>query len=127
MLQIFRVSFSLFLTKEDSHTVSKLDPVESLMPDNPEQTIVNQVAKLARIHLDEQQAESSGKKLEQILGFVSQLEQVDLPEDVTPFFGAIESVNAIREDQLQTSVPRERILDNAPESDGEFYLVPPVF
>ena len=58
---------------------------------------------------------------------VSQLEQVDLPDDVTPFFGAIESVNAIREDQLQTSVPRERILDNAPESDGEFYLVPPVF
>ncbi len=128
MLKSSRASFSLFLIKEDSpHTLSKLDPVESLMPNTPEQTIVNQVAKLARIHLDEQQAESSGKKLEQILGFVSQLEQVELPEDVTPFFGAIESVNAIREDQLQTSVPREKILDNAPESDGEFYLVPPVF
>ncbi len=97
------------------------------MPDTPEQPIVNQVARLARIHLDEQQLKSSGEKLEQILSFVSQLEQVELPEDVIPFFGAIESVNAIRDDQLQTSVPREKILDNAPESDGEFYLVPPVF
>ena len=97
------------------------------MPETPEQPTVNQVARLARIHLDDQQLTSSGEKLEQILEFVSQLEQVELPKDIEPFFGAIESVNAIREDNLQTSVPREKILDNAPESDGEFYLVPPVF
>ncbi|MCP4095378.1 MAG: Asp-tRNA(Asn)/Glu-tRNA(Gln) amidotransferase subunit GatC [Planctomycetaceae bacterium] len=97
------------------------------MSETPEQPTVNQVARLARIHLDDQQLTSSGEKLEQILEFVSQLEQVELPKDVEPFFGAIESVNAIREDNLQTSVPREKILDNAPESDGEFYLVPPVF
>lgn len=97
------------------------------MPETPEQPTVNQVAKLARIHLDEHQLTSSGEKLKQILEFVSQLEQVELPKDIEPFFGAIESVNAIREDNLQTSVPREKILDNAPESDGEFYLVPPVF
>ena len=97
------------------------------MPETPEQPTVNQVAKLARIHLDEPQLTSSGEKLKQILEFVSQLEQVELPKDIEPFFGAIESVNAIREDNLQTSVPREKILDNAPESDGEFYLVPPVF
>ena len=93
----------------------------------PEQTTVNQVAKLARIHLDEQQIESSAEKLAQILGYIGQLDEVELPEDVTPFFGAIESVNAIRDDQLQASVPRKEILDNAPDSDGEFYLVPPVF
>ena len=97
------------------------------MPETPEQPTVNQVARLARIHLDDQQLTSSGEKLEQILEFVSQLEQVELPKDVEPFFGAIESVNAIREDNLLTSVPRDKILDNAPESDGEFYLVPPVF
>lgn len=107
-------------------------PVESLMSNTPEQPIadqpiVNRIAKLARIHLDQQQLESSGEKLEQILDFVSQLEQVEIPEGVSPFFGAIESVNAIREDQLTPSVSREKILDNAPESDGEFYVVPPVF
>jgi aspartyl-tRNA(Asn)/glutamyl-tRNA(Gln) amidotransferase subunit C len=97
------------------------------MAGTPEQTTVNQVAKLARIHLDEQQIESSAEKLAQILGYIGQLDEVELPEDVTPFFGAIESVNAIRDDQLQASVPRKEILDNAPDSDGEFYLVPPVF
>ena len=97
------------------------------MAGTPEQTTVNQVAKLARIHLDEQQIESSAEKLAQILGYIGQLDEVELPEDVTPFFGAIESVNAIRDDQLQASVPRKEISDNAPDSDGEFYLVPPVF
>ena len=97
------------------------------MAGTPEQTTVNQVAKLARIHLDEQQIESSAEKLAQILGYIGQLDEVELPEDITPFFGAIESVNAIRDDQLQASVPRKEILDNAPDSDGEFYLVPPVF
>lgn len=97
------------------------------MAGTPKQTTVNQVAKLARIHLDEQQIESSAEKLAQILGYIGQLDEVELPEDVTPFFGAIESVNAIRDDQLQASVPRKEILDNAPDSDGEFYLVPPVF
>ncbi|MGY8746647.1 MAG: Asp-tRNA(Asn)/Glu-tRNA(Gln) amidotransferase subunit GatC [Pirellulales bacterium] len=97
------------------------------MAGTPEQTTVNQVAKLARIHLDEQQIESSAEKLAQILGYIGQLDEVELPEDITPFFGAIESVNAIRGDQLQTSVSRKEILDNAPDSDGEFYLVPPVF
>ncbi|MDE0936552.1 MAG: Asp-tRNA(Asn)/Glu-tRNA(Gln) amidotransferase subunit GatC [Mariniblastus sp.] len=97
------------------------------MAGTPEQTTVNQVAKLARIHLNEQQIESSAEKLAQILGYIGQLDEVELPEDVTPFFGAIESVNAIRDDQLQASVPRKEILDNAPDSDGEFYLVPPVF
>ncbi len=97
------------------------------MAGTPKQTTVNQVAKLARIHLVEQQIESSAEKLAQILGYIGQLDEVELPEDVTPFFGAIESVNAIRDDQLQASVPRKEILDNAPDSDGEFYLVPPVF
>jgi aspartyl-tRNA(Asn)/glutamyl-tRNA(Gln) amidotransferase subunit C len=97
------------------------------MAGTPKQTTVNQVAKLARIHLNEQQIESSAEKLAQILGYIGQLDEVELPEDVTPFFGAIESVNAIRDDQLQASVPRKEILDNAPDSDGEFYLVPPVF
>eukprot|EP01047_Picozoa_sp_COSAG01_P028413 COSAG01_NODE_1907_length_8929_cov_130.365798_9_plen_69_part_00 len=56
------------------------------MSETPEQPTVNQVARLARIHLDDQQLTSSGEKLEQILEFVSQLEQVELPKDVEPFF-----------------------------------------
>ena len=88
---------------------------------------VEQVARLARIYLSEQQLDEASKQLGKILNYVGQLEQVELPDDVEPFFGAIESVNAIRTDEVQPSVDRESVLANAPDSDGEYYSVPPVF
>lgn len=97
------------------------------MPDSIDQATVEQVAKLARIHLSEQQLADSSKQLADVLNYISQLEQVELPPDVEPFFGATESVNAVRTDEVTPSVQRETILHNAPETDGEFYTVPPVF
>lgn len=94
-------------------------------PIEPEK--VRQVAKLARISIDDDQLAGSSQQLNQILQYVDQLQQVDLPDDVQPFFGAIESVNAIRADQCVRSTERDKILENAPDSDGEFYQVPPVF
>ena len=97
------------------------------MSDSIDQTTVKQVARLARIQLSQQQLDGSSRELAEILNYVGQLEQVTLPDDVEPFFGAIESVNAIRTDEVKPSVPRDEILENAPGTDGEFYTVPPVF
>ena len=88
---------------------------------------VQQVAKLARIAIGEDSLAESAGQLNQILDYVKQLQAVDLPADAKPFFGAIESVNAIRADVNQPSTAREQILENAPDSNGEFYQVPPVF
>lgn len=89
--------------------------------------LAQNVARLARLHLPDDQAESTQADLEKTLDYVQQLDSVDLPEDTEPFFGAIESVNAIRNDEVLPSTDRETILDNAPDSDGQFYKVPPVF
>ena len=89
--------------------------------------LAQNVAKLARIDLPDDQAEAVQEHLEKVLNYVQQLEAVELPDDIEPFFGAIESVNAIRTDELQPSYPREEILSNAPDSDGQFYKVPSVF
>jgi aspartyl-tRNA(Asn)/glutamyl-tRNA(Gln) amidotransferase subunit C len=97
------------------------------MSETIDRATVEQVARLARIHLSDQQLDEASKQLGEILNYVGQLEQVELPDDVQPFFGAIESVNAIRDDEVKPSVDRESILSNAPDSDGEFYSVPPVF
>ena len=87
---------------------------------------VESVARLARIDLPESQIDETAKKLGEVLTYVGQLDQVELLDDVEPFFGAIESVNAIRSDQQADSVERDLILSNAPDADGEFYRVPPV-
>ena len=97
------------------------------MPESIDRATVEQVARLARIHLSDPQLDASAKQLGEILNYVGQLDQVELPQDVEPFFGAIESVNAIREDKVKPSLNRDSILSNAPDSDGEFYSVPPVF
>ena len=88
--------------------------------------LAQDVAKLARLHLPDDQADTTQADLEKVLGYLQQLESVELPEDTEPFFGAIESVNAIRTDEVLPSTNRETILDNAPDSDGEFYKVPKV-
>ncbi|MCL4129905.1 UNVERIFIED_CONTAM: hypothetical protein GTU68_042459 [Idotea baltica] len=94
---------------------------------NIEPEKVRAVAKLARISVNETQLADSSQQLNKILGYVEQLQAVQLPEDVEPFFGAIESVNAIRPDERKPSADRETIFENAPDSNGEFYQVPPVF
>ena len=88
---------------------------------------VQQVAKLARIATSDETLAETADQLNKILSFVQQLEAIKLPADVKPFFGAIESVNAIRVDENKPSTDREKILENAPDSNGEFYQVPPVF
>jgi len=97
------------------------------MSDSIDRDTVKQVARLARIYLAEKQLDAASQHLADILDYVGQLDEVDLPHDVQPFFGAIESVNAVRTDVVEPSVDREMILRNAPDTDGKFYFVPPVF
>lgn len=97
------------------------------MSDSIDPSTVKQVARLARIHLSDSELADASKQLADILAYVGQLDQIELAGDVDPFFGATESVNAIRPDDVETSIDRQTILKNAPDSDGEFYLVPPVF
>jgi len=91
----------------------------------PDQVLA--VAKLARISVNETQLADSSQQLNKILGYVEQIQAVQLSDNVEPFYGAVESVNAIRPDEKKPSTDRETILENAPDSNGEFYQVPPVF
>lgn len=89
--------------------------------------LVQRVAKLARLAIDQAQLDSAAQQMQQVIGYVDQLNAVEIPETIEPFFGAAETVNAIRADLVESSYDRESILRNAPDSDGEHYCVPPVF
>lgn len=97
------------------------------MSDSIDRNTVQQVARLAKIQLSDQELDEASRHLADILQYVGQLDQVELPDDVEPFFGATETVNAIRADEIRPSTDRSKILENAPETDSEFYVVPPVF
>ena len=97
------------------------------MSDSIDRDTAKSVARLARIDLPDEATDECQQQLSKILEYVGHLNEVDLPEGIEPFFGAVDSVNAIRPDAIAESFPRELILENAPDTDGEFYRVPPVF
>ena len=92
---------------------------------------VERIAELARIELTAENRPQSNRDLDRILKFVAVLDELDL-SDVEPFFGISETTTSateapIRADIASPSIPRDQILRNSPEEDGQFFQVPPVF
>ena len=85
-----------------------------------------QTARLARIELNSEQLENVQVELERLLEFVDQIDP-NVVDDVQPFFGMQPAQDPLREDEVQPSVTRSEALKNAPQTDGESFLVPPVF
>lgn len=90
-------------------------------------TSAQKIASLARIELTDEESARLQTEFDSILKYIHQLDTVTIPEGTEPFYGATESTNAVRADEVRPSLDREAILSNAPDSDGEFYRVPPVF
>ncbi|MEM7781884.1 MAG: Asp-tRNA(Asn)/Glu-tRNA(Gln) amidotransferase subunit GatC [Planctomycetota bacterium] len=87
---------------------------------------VKQVAKLAKLELDDARMDEASSQLGRILEYVNQLESVECPDGIDPFYGVVESKDAIREDAVAPSLPRNEVFKNSPDSDGEYYRVPKV-
>ena len=86
---------------------------------------VRKVAKLARLNLPEDKIATYTGQLESILGYVSQLEQVDttgVPETTR----AVEVTNVTRQDGVDPTPVREEILNQAPQREGDFFRVPKI-
>lgn len=86
---------------------------------------VAKVAHLARLKLTDQELDVFTSQLGQVLEYVDVLNEVDT-ENIEPMAHAIEVHNVFREDEVQESLPREAALQNAPLTDGKYYLVPPI-
>ena len=86
---------------------------------------VRKVAQLARLELPDQQVELFTTQLEKILGYVSQLEEIDT-KDVLPTTRAVEVVNVLRKDSVISSTIRDELLDQAPQREGNFFRVPKI-
>jgi aspartyl-tRNA(Asn)/glutamyl-tRNA(Gln) amidotransferase subunit C len=86
---------------------------------------VRNIAKLARLDLPEQRLEKLTHQLESILGYVAKISEVDMT-GVEPMAHALLLHNVLREDVVEPSLPLEKVLQNAPETDGPFFKVPKV-
>jgi aspartyl-tRNA(Asn)/glutamyl-tRNA(Gln) amidotransferase subunit C len=88
-------------------------------------TTVRRIARLARIRLDEAQVGPLQAELNGILGWIEQLNEVDV-EGVEPLTGGAQMAMKMREDAVTDGGLREQVLANAPDRAGDFYAVPKV-
>ncbi|MFP4500273.1 MAG: Asp-tRNA(Asn)/Glu-tRNA(Gln) amidotransferase subunit GatC [Candidatus Hydrogenedentota bacterium] len=81
------------------------------------------IAELARLAPDDATQERLVRELDEILGYVEKLNELDTSQ-IDPMMHALEMTNVFREDEPGASLAREQALENAPAHDGEHFLVP---
>ncbi|TCD14489.1 Asp-tRNA(Asn)/Glu-tRNA(Gln) amidotransferase subunit GatC [Oricola cellulosilytica] len=86
---------------------------------------VKRVAKLARIAVTDDEASSLEGELNTILGFVEQLNEVDI-SGVEPMTSVIPMEMRKRKDAVTDGDKADDITANAPASEDNFFLVPKV-
>lgn len=86
---------------------------------------LRQVAKLARLDLDEAHLKTYAGQLESILGYVAKINAVNI-DGVEPMAHAIPLANVLRDDTVEPALPLDKVLQNAPEADGAFFKVPKI-
>jgi aspartyl-tRNA(Asn)/glutamyl-tRNA(Gln) amidotransferase subunit C len=86
---------------------------------------VRHVAKLSRLAPNDQQLARFTGQLESILEYVAKIGQVDV-SGVEPMAHALPLANVLREDVVQPALPVEKVLQNAPQTDGPFFKVPKI-
>lgn len=86
---------------------------------------VKRVAKLSRIAITDERAESMQAELNTILGFVEQLNEVDV-EGVEPMTSVVDMQMRKRADEINDGNIAEDVTANAPASEDHFFMVPKV-
>jgi aspartyl-tRNA(Asn)/glutamyl-tRNA(Gln) amidotransferase subunit C len=87
---------------------------------------VRRIASLARIRVEDHEVESLCHELNGILGWIEQLNEVDVT-GIAPLTGAAgHGTVAMRADVVTDGGYADKVLFNAPERIGDFYVVPKV-
>ena len=86
---------------------------------------VRHVAKLARIAMSDAEVEAMVPEINNILGWVEQLGEVDT-DGIEPLTAVIENHLRLRDDVVNDGNIRSDILKNAPDAQHGFFAVPKV-
>jgi aspartyl-tRNA(Asn)/glutamyl-tRNA(Gln) amidotransferase subunit C len=86
---------------------------------------VQYVANLARINLTNEELDKFSYQLNDILGYIDQLKEVDISK-IPPTSHVLPIKNVKRKDELQKSFDVQSVLKNSPQKEGLFFKVPKV-
>ena len=87
---------------------------------------IKHVAELSRLSLSPAEEKLYGEQISSILDYVEKLKEVDT-EKIGPTFQVTGVKNVFRPDEIEKSLEREKLLDNAPDKDDGYLKVKKVF
>ena len=88
-------------------------------------TTVRKIASLARIAVSDGEVEAMTGELNNILGWVEQLGEVDT-DGIEPLHTVIPNQLRLRDDVITDGNIRDKVLANAPQAEHGFFAVPKV-
>jgi len=86
---------------------------------------IKHTAKLARISLDESKTKNLSKDLSNIFNFIEKLNKINT-DNVKPLTSILDHSLRTREDKVTDGGIRDKILENSPNKNEEFFIVPKV-
>lgn len=87
--------------------------------------LLDKIAHLARLELNEQDAEKMMQDMTIILDWMEKLNEVDTT-GIEPLTTMSHEVNALRADQVKSQLSHDEVLQNAPKKDLNYFRVPKV-
>ncbi len=86
---------------------------------------VRRIARLARIHIPDEDLAPLADELSNIIGWVEQLAEVDT-DGVEPMTSVVETTPTQRDDVVTDGGYADKVLANAPDAADGFFTVPKV-
>lgn len=86
---------------------------------------VDKIATLARLEIDENQAPVFAAQMDTILAYMDTLNELDTSA-IEPMYSPVNHATVLREDETIQRYTRKQILENAPEEDGTYFIVPKI-
>ena len=86
---------------------------------------VRHIAKLARIAVSDAEVDALVPELNNILGWIEQLQEVDV-SGIEPMTAVIPNALRMRDDVVTDGGKRDEVLKNAPVAEHGFFAVPKV-
>lgn len=87
--------------------------------------MIYKMAKLARLRVDDENKPTLMEEMSEILNWVETLNEVDT-EKVEPLIHMSKEINQFRNDEVVNQLTQVQALENAPKTDGTFFIVPKV-
>ena len=86
---------------------------------------VEKIAQLARLHVDDGEAEEVAHRISDILELINKMQAIDT-ENIEPLSHPLDAVQRLRTDEVTESDRRDELQTIAPASEAGLYLVPKV-